>query len=107
MAFAEGSKLIMTPPAKPELRAIPIQFHASELALLDRAAALRGVDRHDFLHQAAIEAAVDALSDRAPLRMNEESFAAFLDILARPAKPIPPITEMAGRPAPWENIPRG
>jgi uncharacterized protein (DUF1778 family) len=36
------------------------------------------------------------------IRMSPEGFSAFIDLLDRPAKPVPELVELLKRPAPWE-----
>lgn len=50
------------PASKSQNPAISVNFQAAELAVIDRAAALRGCRRTDFIKLAAIEAAADALA---------------------------------------------
>ncbi|CCM78774.1 hypothetical protein [Rhizobium mesoamericanum] len=37
------------------------------------------------------------------VRMSHEGFADFIEALSRPAAPVPEMTELAKRPAPWES----
>ena len=36
------------------------------------------------------------------IRMSPEGFAQFMDVLSRPAAPVPEMVEVLKRPAPWE-----
>ena len=36
------------------------------------------------------------------IRMSAEGFAEFMDVLARPAAPVPEMVDVLKRPAPWE-----
>jgi len=49
--------------------------------LIDRAAKLRGKTRSDFMIDAAYRAAEDALLDQTLLRVDAESYAAYLAVL--------------------------
>ncbi|WP_206241681.1 type II toxin -antitoxin system TacA 1-like antitoxin [Novosphingobium terrae] len=51
------------PASKSQSPAISVNFQATELAVIDRAAALRGCRRTDFIKLAAVEAAAEALAD--------------------------------------------
>ena len=74
----------------------------SDVAIIDRAARLRGRSRTDFVRDAAVRAAEDVLMDSGLVRMSTESFEAFVSVLAAPAAPVPELVELVRRPAPWE-----
>ena len=74
----------------------------SDVAIIDRAARLRGRSRTDFVRDAAVRAAEDVLMDSGLVRMSAESFEAFVSVLAAPAAPVPELVELVRRPAPWE-----
>jgi len=74
----------------------------SDVAIIDRAARLRGRSRTEFVRDAAVRAAEDVLMDSGLVRMSAESFDAFVAVLAAPATPVPELVELVRRPAPWE-----
>lgn len=74
----------------------------SDVAIIDRAARLRGRSRTEFVRDAAVRAAEDVLMDSGLVRMSAESFGAFIAVLAAPATPVPELVELVRRPAPWE-----
>ena len=74
----------------------------SDVAIIDRAARLRGRSRTDFVRDAAVRAAEDVLMDSGLVRMSAESFEAFVSVLAAPAAPVLELVELVRRPAPWE-----
>ncbi|HEY0526299.1 MAG TPA: DUF1778 domain-containing protein [Stellaceae bacterium] len=74
----------------------------ADLALIDRAAALRGRSRTDFVREAAVRAAEDALMEAGLVRMSEDGFAEFMAVLSAPEAPVAPMVEILRRPAPWE-----
>jgi uncharacterized protein (DUF1778 family) len=88
-----------------ERRDLPISMRLPEadVALIDRAARLRGRSRTDFVREAAMRAAEDVLMADLPIRMSSDGFAAFVAVLAEPAVPVPEIVEVLRRPAPWET----
>jgi uncharacterized protein (DUF1778 family) len=90
--------------AKTERKEHPISMRLPEadIAMIDRAAGLRGRTRTDFVRDAAVRAAEDVLLENQLLRMSPEGFAAFMVSLAAPAAPVPEMVELASRPAPWE-----
>ena len=49
-----------------------------------------------------MRAAEEVVMEQGLIRMSPEGFAQFMDVLARPAAPVPEMVEMLRRPAPWE-----
>jgi uncharacterized protein (DUF1778 family) len=74
----------------------------ADVAMIDRAASLRGRSRTDFVRDAAVQAAEAVVMEQGLVRMSGEGFAAFLDMLAQPAAAVPEMVEVLTRPAPWE-----
>lgn len=81
---------------------ISMRLPEADVAMIDRAANLRGRSRTDFVRDAAVRAAEEVLMENRLIRMSPEGFAEFLDVLSAPAAPIPEMVELARRPAPWE-----
>ncbi len=77
---------------KPELR-----------GLIDRAAALLGKNRTDFVLEAARHAAENALLDRTVFAVSPEAYAGFLARLDAPPRPNPRLRRSLQTPAPWEK----
>jgi uncharacterized protein (DUF1778 family) len=77
---------------KPELR-----------GLIDRAAALSGRNRTDFVLNAARHAAEDALLDRTVFQLNSKAYVEFLARLDAPPKPNARLRRALETPAPWER----
>jgi uncharacterized protein (DUF1778 family) len=75
----------------------------TDIALIDRAAGLRGRSRTDFVRDAAVRAAEEVLMESGLVRMSEEGFAAFMAVLSAPATPVAPMVDILRRPAPWEQ----
>jgi len=90
--------------AKAERKEHPISMRLPEadIAMIDRAAGLKGRSRTDFVREAAVRAAEDVLMENRLIRMSAEAFADFVAALTDPAKPVPEMIELAKRPAPWE-----
>jgi uncharacterized protein (DUF1778 family) len=87
-------------------RAVKRKEHLLSMRLpeadIDRAAKLRGRSRTDFVRDAAVRAAEDALMETVPVRMSPAGFKAFMTALSGPATAVPEIVELFQRPAPWE-----
>lgn len=81
---------------------ISMRLPAADIAMIDRAASLRGRSRTDFVREAAVRAAEDVLMENRLIRMSQGGFAEFMAALSAPAASVPEIAELAKRPAPWE-----
>jgi uncharacterized protein (DUF1778 family) len=81
---------------------ISMRLAEADIAMIDRAADLRGRSRTDFVREAAVRAAEDVLMENRPIRMSHGGFADFMAVLSQPAKPVPEMVELVERPAPWE-----
>lgn len=74
----------------------------ADIAMIDRAAGLRGRSRTDFIREAAVRAAEDVLMESRLIRMSSEGFAEFMDALSTPGKAVDELVKVVERPAPWE-----
>lgn len=84
---------------------VSMRLPDADLAIIDRAANLRGRSRTDFVREAAVRAAEETLMERQVFRMSSKGFAHFLSELDASAEPLPALVELAQRPAPWERTP--
>lgn len=82
---------------------ISMRLPEADVAMIDRAAGLRGRSRTDFVREAAVRAAEEVLMDNRLIRMSPEGFADFLGALSTEAAPVPEMVELLRRPAPWET----
>jgi uncharacterized protein (DUF1778 family) len=82
---------------------LSMRLPETDIAIIDRAAALRGRSRTDFVREAAVRAAEDVLMETAPIRMSPAGFKAFMAALSGPATPVPQMIELFQRAAPWET----
>ncbi|HEY2051362.1 MAG TPA: DUF1778 domain-containing protein [Caulobacteraceae bacterium] len=82
---------------------ISMRLPEADIAMIDRAAGLRGRSRTDFVREAAVRAAEDVLLENRLIRMSPEGFADFLAALSGPPVPVPELVELAERPVPWES----
>jgi uncharacterized protein (DUF1778 family) len=81
---------------------LSMRLPEADIAIIDRAAALRGRSRTDFVRDAAVRAAEDVLMETMPVRMSAAGFKAFTAALSGPATAVPEIVELFRRRAPWE-----
>jgi uncharacterized protein (DUF1778 family) len=82
---------------------LSMRLPESDIAIIDRAASLRGRSRTDFVRDAAVRAAEDVLMETAPIRMSAAGFKAFVAALSGPATPVAEMVDLFRRPAPWET----
>jgi uncharacterized protein (DUF1778 family) len=75
----------------------------ADIAIIDRAAGMRGRSRTDFVREAAVRAAEDVLMESTLVRMSPSGFSAFMKALAEPAIAVPEMVELLKRRAPWET----
>jgi uncharacterized protein (DUF1778 family) len=81
---------------------ISMRLPEADIAMIDRAAGLRGRSRTDFVREAAVRAAEDVLMENRLIRMSPEGFSEFMAALAAPVAAVPEMVELLRRPAPWE-----
>ncbi len=82
---------------------LSMRLPEADIAIIDRAATLRGRSRTDFVRDAAVRAAEDVLMETMPVRMSAAGFKAFTAALSGPAAAVPEIVELFRRAAPWET----
>jgi uncharacterized protein (DUF1778 family) len=80
-----------------------VRLPVADIAIIDRAATLRGRSRTEFVRDAAVRAAEDVLMETAPIRMSPAGFKAFMAALSGPATAVPGMVELFRRTAPWET----
>jgi len=83
---------------------ISMHLLAADLAVIDQAARLCGRDRLDFVRDVVVDAAEAVVATHQTVRMTPDGFAEFINILSRPAAPVPEMVALAQRPAPWELV---
>ena len=81
---------------------ISMRLPEADVAMIDRAAALKGRSRTDFVRDAAVRAAEEAVMEQQLIRMTEDGFADFMALMTAPVEVVPELVEVLRRPAPWE-----
>src|SRR5471032_1375459 len=81
---------------------LSMRLPETDIAIIDRAATLRGSSRTEFVRDAAVRAAEDTLMETAPIRMSPAGFKAFMAALSGSAAAVPEMVELFHRTAPWE-----
>jgi uncharacterized protein (DUF1778 family) len=92
----------MPQPVQRKEHPLSIRLLDADIAIIDRAARLRGRSRTDLMRDAAVRAAEDVLMETTPIRMSAEGFDAFMAAVSGPAVPVPEMVELLRRVAPWE-----
>ena len=88
---------------KPVVReTLNIRIRAETRSLIDRAAAVRGMNRTDFILEAAARAAEDTLLDRALISASPEAFAKFVARLEAPARTNEELRRTMQAAVPWK-----
>jgi len=82
---------------------LSMRLPETDIAIIDRAASLRGRSRTDFVRDAAVRAAEEVLMEAAPIRMSPAGFKAFMAALSGPAAPVSEMVDLFRRAAPWET----
>jgi uncharacterized protein (DUF1778 family) len=93
----------MSSAAKRKEHPLSMRLPAADIAMIDRAASLRGRSRTDFVREAAVRAAEEVLMENVLLRMSEDGFAAFMAAVSAPGAPVIEMVELFGRKAPWDS----
>ena len=87
----------------PKERMVSIRLPQADIALIDRAATRCGLSRTEFVQEAALLAAEDALLETTLFRMSGTGFKTFLSILSRPSTVAPELIDLFQHAAPWES----
>jgi len=82
---------------------LSMRLPEQDLAIIDRAADLRGRSRTDFVREAAVRAAEAVLLEHSAIRLDPAQFEAFKAALAAPAVAAPEMVELLRRRAPWDQ----
>ena len=82
---------------------VNFQVTDERLAFIDRAAAIRGVSRTEFVLRSSEAAAVETLSDRPVIALDDEAWDAFVAALDAPVKPDARLKERFSRRPLWER----
>jgi uncharacterized protein (DUF1778 family) len=92
----------MRSPAKKKEYPLSMRLPEQDIAIIDRAADLRGHSRTEFVREAAVRAAEAVLMENTLLRMSPQGFDRFVTIISAPAKPVPAMVKLFKRKSPWE-----
>ena len=79
---------------------LSMRLPETDIAMIDRAADLRGRSRTDFVRDAAVRAAEEVIMESTLVRMSPEGFDAFMAAIAAPAAAVPEMVDLLKRKAP-------
>ena len=81
-------------------QSINLRISPESRDLIDRAAQIRGKNRSEFMIDASVAAAQDALADQALLLVDQETYDFYLGVLDQPASGEG-YAQMMEAPTPW------
>ena len=91
----------MTSPAKRKEHPLSMRLPQADIAMIDRAANLRGRSRTDFVRDAAVRAAEEVVMESTLVRMSPQGFKAFTAVIEAPGTAVPELVALFKRKAPW------
>ena len=91
--------------AKAQIKAVPlnIQVKAPQRALIEQAASIVEMTVSDFVRDAALLEAKNALLDRANITLNDQEWAAFVEALDALPASNSRLCDLMSRKATWEQ----
>jgi uncharacterized protein (DUF1778 family) len=90
----------MTSPAKRKEHPLSMRLPEADIAMIDRAATLRGRSRTDFVRDAAVRAAEEVVMESTLVHMSPEGFDNFMAAITAPAAVVPEMVDLLKRKAP-------
>lgn len=93
--------MVITPDSTIKTERLNIRTTQKEKELVEQAARLTHVSASQFVLRAALVSAEDVLMDQNRFVLSPEGMRAFTDMLDRPARAIPALTEAASKPSPF------
>jgi len=79
---------------------LSMRLPETDIAMIDRAADLRGRSRTDFVRDAAVRAAEEVIMESTLVRMSPQGFEAFMAAITAPAAAVPEMVDLLKRKAP-------
>jgi uncharacterized protein (DUF1778 family) len=90
----------MASTAKRKDHPLSMRLPETDIAMIDRAADLRGRSRTDFVRDAAVRAAEEVIMESTLVRMSPEGFEAFMAAITAPATAVPEMVDLLKRKSP-------
>lgn len=82
---------------------INLRVQATVKELIDRAAQVVGKTRSEFMLDSARKCAEDVLLDQRLFMLDEERYAAFMNLLSEPPMPSAELKKLLASKSPWEK----
>ena len=82
---------------------VNFRMSTERLALIDRAAAIRGVTRTEFVLWSSEAAAIESLNERPVIALDDEAWDDFIASLDAPVEPDPAVKERYARRPRWDR----
>ncbi len=82
---------------------VNIRTSSERLAMIDRAAAIRGVSRTEFMLRSSEAAAIEILTERPVIALDDEAWEDFIAALDAPVEPDPAVKTRYARPPQWDR----
>lgn len=82
---------------------ISMRLPEDDIAIIDRAARMRGRSRTDFVREAAVQAAEAVILEQSTIRMSAKDFAAFRASIEAPAHPVARMVNLLRETPPWSE----
>jgi uncharacterized protein (DUF1778 family) len=82
---------------------LSMRVSSATLDIISTAAASEGKTRTEFVLESARRRAIEVLLDQRLLALDDEQYAAFMDVLDNPPKPNAWLRRLMASPAPWEK----
>ena len=82
---------------------VNFRMSSERLAFIDRAAAIRGVTRTEFVLRSSEAAAIETLNERPIIVLDDEAWDAFAAALDAPVKPDPAVKARYARRPQWDR----
>ncbi len=82
---------------------VNLRTSRERLAVIDRAAAIRGVSRTEFVLRSSEAAAIETLNERPVIALDDEAWDDFVAALDAPVKPDPVVKARYARRPQWDR----
>ena len=82
---------------------VNFRVSSERLALIDRAAATRGVTRTEFVLRSSEAAAIETLNERPVIALDDEAWDDFIAVLDAPVELDPAVKERYARTPQWDR----
>jgi len=82
---------------------LSMRLPETDIAMIDRAADLRGRSRTDFVREAAVRAAEEIIMENALIRMSPKGFSAFMSAIGAPARAVLELVDVLKRKSLWDT----